>query len=377
MKTLGIVQERLWHYRVPFYEALRRRLREEGIEVVLVHGQPSRHEEGRDDSGHLGWAIEIKNRSWCMGESEFLWQPCLSHVSDCDLLVVQQENRMLVNYWLLFRKKFMKQKLAFWGHGKNCQASNPNGLKERWKRLFLKSPDWWFAYTDFSKDILLRAGFPADRITVVENAIDTTESIRIFDEITEEEINELRRQYYITKEMPVGIFCSRLYREKRIDFLLQCVAQVKERVSDFHFFVIGSGPDSSIVEEYARNHGNWFHYVGPKYSREKVKFFKLAQFQLMPGPVGLHIVDSFALLTPIITTDIDCHGPEIIYLENGINGIMSENKIDAYVGEIVRFIEDKTYQERLVKGCMQARKQYTIENMAENFARGVVAAMEK
>lgn len=277
----------------------------------------------------------------------------------------------MIIYPLVCLRKLFGYKLAFWGHGQNLQEANRNSLSERWKRAYSLHANQWFAYTDLSKEIIREMGFPEDQITSVNNAIDTTENIRIYNEITDEEIDELRQQYSIEKKSPVGIFCSRLYREKRIDFLLQCVTQVKERVGDFHFFVIGSGPDSSIVEKYACNHSNWFHYVGPKYSREKVKFFKLAQFQLMPGPVGLHIVDSFALLTPLVTTKISIHGPEIAYLENGFNGVMTENTTDAYVSEIVRLIGDKTYQEMLVKGCIKARKQYTIENMVARFANGI------
>lgn len=313
----------------------------------------------------------VRNRYFYFGQRCFFWQPILRYLKEAELIIIQQGSSNLIIYPLVCLRKLFGYKLAFWGHGQNLQEANRNSLSERWKRAYSLHANQWFAYTDLSKEIIREMGFPEDQITSVNNAIDTTENIRIYNEITDEEIDELRQQYSIEKKSPVGIFCSRLYREKRIDFLLQCVTQVKERVGDFHFFVIGSGPDSSIVEKYACNHSNWFHYVGPKYSREKVKFFKLAQFQLMPGPVGLHIVDSFALLTPLVTTKISIHGPEIAYLENGFNGVMTENTTDAYVSEIVRLIGDKTYQEMLVKGCIKARKQYTIENMVARFANGI------
>jgi glycosyltransferase involved in cell wall biosynthesis len=141
--------------------------------------------------------------------------------------------------------------------------------------------------------------------------------------------------------------------------------------------VIGDGVDASIVKVYAEKNGEWFHWVGPRYGREKVRYFKLAQFQLMPGPVGLHIVDSLALLTPLITTRIDLHGPEIVYLENGINGIMTEDTEEAYVREILRFIQDRNYQKKLVEGCSAARKKYTIENMVARFADGINSVLSE
>ena len=49
--------------------------------------------------------------------------------------------------------------------------------------------------------------------------------------------------------------------------------------------------------------------------RKKIRYFDLAHFQLMPGPVGLHIVESFAMLKPLATTNLKTHGPEIAYLK--------------------------------------------------------------
>lgn len=373
MKKVVIIQRIIAPYRIPFYDLLRTLLQERGIELAVVYGQPAPNEQ--EPYADLPSGIKLRAKYIYIGKRFFVWLPAFRHVRDCDLVIVQQANKNLLNYLLIPLRKILGFKLAFWGHGRNLQAGNRNNLSERWKRSYSLHADHWFAYTNLSKEILREQGFPEERVTSVNNSIDTSESIRMYGETIEAALNALRQQYSISKNTPVGIFCSRLYSKKRVGFLLQCVTQVKERVSDFHFFVIGSGRESSLVEHYARDHEGWFHYVGPKYGMDKVKFFRLATFQLMPGLVGLHIVDSFALLTPLITTNIDIHSPEIVYLENGVNGIITENSPDAYVAEIVRLIEDKTYQQKLVTGCMKARKQYTIEIMASRFAAGIVLAL--
>jgi glycosyltransferase involved in cell wall biosynthesis len=373
MKKVVIIQRIIAPYRIPFYDLLRKLLWERDIELAVVYGQPAPSEQ--EPYADLPSGIKLRAKYIHIGKRFFVWLPAFRLIRDSDLVIVQQANKNLLNYLLIPLRKILGFKLAFWGHGRNLQAGNRNSVSERWKRFYSLRADHWFAYTDLSKEILREQGFPEERITSVNNSIDTSESIRMYGEITEEEINELRQQYSITRNTPVGIFCSRLYEAKRIEFLLECITRVKERVPDFHFFVIGSGPKSSLVEDYARDHDGWFHYVGPKYGMDKVKFFRLARFQLMPGLVGLHIVDSFALLTPLITTKIDFHSPEIVYRENGVNGIMTDNSPEAYVAEIVRLIEDNTYQQRLITGCMKAREQYTIENMASRFAAGIVLAL--
>ena len=62
----------------------------------------------------------------------------------------------------------------------------------------------------------------------------------------------------------------------------------------------------------------------------------MAAMQFMPGAVGLGILDSFALQTPMVTTTQNFHGPEIEYLENGKNGIITEDNIETYTNAIIK-----------------------------------------
>lgn len=73
---------------------------------------------------------------------------------------------------LLYAARRRKNRIAFWGHGINFQAK-ANSPGNRLKLLNLKHVDWWFAYTQCVADLVHDAGFPRDRITVVQNAIDT------------------------------------------------------------------------------------------------------------------------------------------------------------------------------------------------------------
>ena len=50
-----ILQHRLLHYRVNFFQQLRERLAHEDVELRLVHGQASAAEAVRKDEGNLVW----------------------------------------------------------------------------------------------------------------------------------------------------------------------------------------------------------------------------------------------------------------------------------------------------------------------------------
>ncbi len=367
-----IVKSFVKRFRVPFYEHLIRRLAPMGIRVNLVFGQPDRFHAGDGDIvNELPFAHKTHNKYLYLAGRSLVWQPALRYVAGSDMVIVQQGNRHLFNHVLLPLRESLGFKLAFWGHGRNFQASKTTSLAERAKRIYSRRVDHWFAYTRRSKEVLSELGLPDKRITIVQNSIDTTQMIRQDSEITSDECQALRASLRIQPADPVAIYCARFYKHKDVDFLLTCARELHERNSRFHLLLLGDGADAWKARAFGDAHSEWAHYVGPMYGRDKIKHFRIACCQLMPGAVGLGIVDSFALLTPIITRDIPSHGPEIDYLVNGENGIMTENDSRAYIHAVCHYIEDRSSQRRLVRGCARAREQYTIENMAERFAAGI------
>jgi glycosyltransferase involved in cell wall biosynthesis len=96
----------------------------------------------------------------------------------------------------------------------------------------------------------------------------------------------------------------------------------------------------------------------------------------MPGAVGLAVIDSFASGTPLLTTDIPLHGPEIAYLQNGINGVVAADDVDGFVGEAVRLLTDDVWRRRLAEGCAVSARRYTLDNMIGRFAEGVSGCLD-
>ena len=366
-------------YRVPFYEQLNESLKKRDVELSVVLGQLARTEklETLPPDSLAGYQHVIRNRYLYFGNYFIVWQPALRQLRAADLIIVTQHTRNLINYPLMLFRKPLGYKPAFWGHGRNFQATTSSNLAERLKRVYSVHADHWFAYTELSADIVRLLGFPEHKISTVDNTIDTNAMVRTYESIRPPEVEALRREYGIGERAVVGILCSGLYVERRIDFLLRCVNEVKGRVKDFHFVVIGDGAETEVnlIETYAAQNPGWFHYVGPRYGHDKFRFFKLADFQLMPGKVGLQTVDAFATLMPLITTASKDHCPEFAYFENNVNGLMTEDSVEAYVSGIITVINDRSYRETLVEGCKRGRSRYTIENMVTRFADGIFQAL--
>jgi glycosyltransferase involved in cell wall biosynthesis len=376
MRRVVIVQSFLKSFRVPFYRLLLEQLRQKDVEMDLIFGQPDRfHRNDADIVQELPFAHHVRNIYVHVGGRTLVWEPVLGRLSGANLVVAQQGNRHLLNHLLLCARKVIGCRLALWGHGRNFQARRPDGLLEGIKRASSRHVDHWFAYTDRSRSVLLGLGVPDWRITTVQNALDTRSMSADYHNICAEEVDEMRRTLGIEPNASVAISCGRFYHLKAVDFLLDCAVRLRAAHAGFHLLLVGDGQEAEKVSEFCRRNPHWAHYLGPRYDRSKALCFRLACCQLMPGAVGLSVVDSFAFEAPLITRDLPCHGPEIEYLEDGVNGIVTRNGMDDYTASVLRFLDDSDLQQRLRTGCRESCRKYTIENMASRFASGVMRAL--
>lgn len=373
MKKVLILYKFLPQYRVEFFDKLRDSLLEQDIELILIYGKLKNQDSKKNDERILEWARYRENKVFQIGSTGLLWQPCLDMLSKVDLVIVEQANSLLVNYLLIPLSKVMKFKFAFWGHGANLQ-DDPNSIKNRFKYFFLNKSDYWFAYTNGVAKFLRNKGVNSEKITVVNNAIDTKSLKDQYNDLSVEEVDELKIKMGITGKN-IAIYCGGIYKEKRIDFLIEASKMIKEQVNDFHLVFVGAGPDASSVEEASAN-CDWIHYVGAKFGSDRVAYFKMSGVFLMPGLVGLAVLDTFATQTPMVTTDFPYHSPEIEYLLNGKNGIITANNIDDYSKQVIDLLQDRDKLEILKEGCVASSTQYNTENMVENFTRGILKCLQ-
>jgi L-malate glycosyltransferase len=372
-KKVAIVWRSLPDYRVAFYRGLKDYLARRDIELQLIYGSTNGNGRPGDLEIALPWANCVRHWSISLGELEVCWQPYLSYIRDADLIIVEQANRLVLNYWLIAKRHVSRQKIAFWGHGRDLQTP-PGTLRNAWKNLFLKHVDWWFAYSEEVKEAIIKSAFVSDRITNVQNAIDT-DALRMVKAATPaQQLDSVRKELKLGNG-PVGIYCGRVYKEKRVDFLLEACFGIRKHIQSFEVIIVGSGPDQDKIISAARE-AEWIHYVGPKFGDARVPYFLLSDVSLVPGAVGLTILDCFALEVPLMTTNFPYHGPEIGYLKNYENGLMTENDLESYVAGVTRTLVDQKALARLKSGCRAAASVYTMEAMIENFGCGIVSCLE-
>ena len=375
-RSVAIVHKFIPDYRVPFYSELLSRCAAADIDLSIIYGDGDRADRTKGYLQFPAFGRMIPNRLLQLGGVQLVWQAAFEAVRGKDLVIAPQLNKFLVNYLFLARQAARLQKFAFWGQGRNPHARDSNSASEAVKRRLLRLPHWWFAYTEGTAEYLKAAGYPADRITVVQNAIDTSALTKVVRETTARDLGEIRERLNTNSEN-ICLYVGAMYREKRLEFLMEACDRVKRRVDDFHMVFVGTGPDEEMIRGYCAER-SWATYHGRASEEEKIRYCLLAKLMLMPGSVGLVVLDSLALGLPLVTTDVQLHGPEVEYLQDGVTGAIVSpcDDVRAYADRIAALLERPAERAEMAERCRDVGRSFTIEEMAERFFTGITGALD-
>lgn len=361
------------HYRLPFHERLRDRLAESNIEYTVIYCDPAAENIRRRDTVDILWGVKVRRITLfrrAVYQQAFLL--CLKR----DLVIIQQQNNLLLNYLLVAASAIGLLKIGYFGHGRNFQARNPDSLAELWKRFWAVRADWWFAYTNETRAHIITLGFPSDRITVFNNAVDTSEIHNLIAATSQAQIERRRQGLGITGHNTV-IFIGGLYEDKRLAFMVEAGDRIRKMIGDFTLIVAGGGEQLPLLRQLAASR-NWIKVTGPVFGPEKVELMLLSQLMLMPGLVGLAVVDAGAAALPTVTTAFPFHSPEIAYVEHSVNGLIVQDwkNPQAYADAVIALLSDSGKLAEMRGEAKRMAETLTIEAMADRFAAGVLQALK-
>ena len=173
---------------------------------------------------------------------------------------------------------------------------------------------------------------------------------------------------------PVGIFVGMLHKVKSIPFLIQAGEEIRQTIPEFQLIVVGGGPDEEEIRRTAA-HLPWIHFVGPKFGERKSQLLAISDVFLLPGRVGLAVLDGFAAALPLVVTKRFIHGPEMEYFVDGQNGVMTSPDPKAYAEAVAHLLSNPKELQRLRKGATNSAEKYSMEIMVQNFKRGIVQCL--
>jgi glycosyltransferase involved in cell wall biosynthesis len=264
-------------------------------------------------------------------------------------------------------RKLLGKKTALWGHSRNFQGQHNNkfinALFEAYRQHVNNSPDYWFSYTDLTTNDLIERGFNLEKIKTINNSVEIT--------------NRWHDYHSINGKEPISIlFCGALYKAKRIDFIIQLAIVLKKHPVEF--IISGDGPEFSSIKRMIKDEKlENITLTGRIEGDQKDHLFKQADFTIIPGLVGLGIIDSFAYGLPLLTLKSGNHSPEISYFEHNVNGIYLKDDVEDAACQILDLISDPVRYAEMSQHSRSCYHKFSHDDFIQNIVAGVSTCLER
>jgi len=374
-KVLIAHQSTIPHYRVPFYTAIER-LRPDWWEFNVVYDSKVSQWKHFMQIAPKSVSFNVqmtRTYSLCFRSKRLSVQSFVFNLWKYDLLVIENALNN-ISYPLTFLYQLAGKPVMIWGHGKDFNVVAPSGFKmifENIKLRLAKKANGFFAYTNGVKKYLERNGLEENKIFSLYNTIDIIEHRKFYEKLVIYK-SRLKTQARLV-ERKVLLYVGRLNRRKRLVFLMETFLILKDRDSSYKLEIVGHG-DTSIINNLEEKLGkDSVNYHGEITDPAKLApIFLMSDVYVFPGDVGLGPLQSLCYnLTPVVI-ESPTHNPEFEYLSE-INSVILPSGTSPleYANAIHDLIQDKERLNTLRNNSWKSIQHLTMENMAENFIRGI------
>jgi len=351
-------------------EALSYSLKEKGLSVqIITYSNIKKHNNDREEVFRI-----VKNKFF--SRWQYLWKMFrLSRQAD----LIYVTDTYSVGYFAYLIKKMTGKKyiVRFAGDGAwemavasgwtqdyivDFQDKVYNDQIERLKKRrqkILVNANRIIAVSNFIAMIAEKIGVDKDRIKVIYNSIDF-----IKDNVVQlDKVEEIKKQY--GQDAEIIVTACRLTRWKGVDGIIKSLPQIKQKIGNVNFLVLGDGPEMDNLKHLANefNVADSVHFLGRNRHDEIINYFKAADlFVLNTNYEGLShtLLEAIKAAVPIITTNIGGN-PEVI--ENHRNGLLiGYNNIEELKNAAIKILSDEQFADNLVNNAKLTLKKFNWEN---------------
>ncbi len=234
----------------------------------------------------------------------------------------------ILSYWFAAASARMRGAcVLFWTIGWH---RDDKGLAAFARKSFYRLADGLLLYGPRAKEIGVKKGFAADRMTVIYNSLDyetqrgvrerleaegTTGSLQMRFNALEAEVGGVARPYVL--------YIGRLLERVRLDLAVRALQRSRINTGrDLPLVLLGDGPASDQLAELAAKSDIRAVFLGANYDEEVIgPWIYHARVVLGPGKAGLTVMHALAYGVPVITHDnLDRMSPESEAIVPGITG---------------------------------------------------------
>lgn len=364
MKKVSIVLDFIPNYRTPFFEQLNILGKKSNIEYIVYTSKYDGKAEARDFS-----CEHLPSRSLSSPRIIF-WHKNLKPLLDSDMIIMEQALHNPKLLWRFILLKNSNISIGFWGHGGYWTKKNSH-LQEKILWSLVRRVEAFFVYSEEGAIRLVEHGYPLDNIAVLRNSIDTKKVYSEIDRINQKSHQAWREKLEINSTH-IGCFIGDLRKEKRLNFLIDAILKIRDEIPDFQMLFFGNEALMTSLSKGVKKY-EWIRLCGQASAVEKAQLSLLKPIIINPGRVGLIAVDSIAMISPMVTTNIEnFHAPEIDFLSHPESICITANNIDSYVSEVVNLLKNSKSREKMSEALLELQPRYSIEQMALSFHEHVL-----
>lgn len=370
-----IVQPSLAKYRTPVYRELASR---KGVDLRVWYAE----EAGITNVEPDGFAAELKPMTIrrVLGQ-EVRWHAAqieAAKLTDADVVMLSWGPRYLSLPVALAKAKKRGLPTVLWGHGYS-KAETPT---RKWLRNLLGGKaDTLMFYDQATADRAIGEGWPRDRVFVAPNAIDQTPveaAARPWRDVPER-LQSFAEENGLAAAEPV-IFVSRLYAENRVDLLIEALAELRDQRPKLTLVIVGDGParDDLVQLAEARGVADRVRMLGAIFDEDQLApWMLLSRLFVYPSNIGLSLLHAFGYGLPVVTSaDLAVQNPEIIALEDGVNGrLVPPGDASALARCLDELLSDSDRRKQMSEAALHTvREQYSVASMVDGMEAAIRAA---
>lgn len=366
---LLIVHPFVQAYRSTLYSCLAQSLRQHGIAMTVASNAPPPKLAARADTAKAPWASPVPTL-WVSLPGRDVAVRRLGALPRPDLVIVEQAVKNLETLPLLARKPLGGPSVAMWGHGRSYSTPQGPALAAT-KQFLTRRSDWFFAYTGAGADYVIARGFPATRVSVLNNTVDTAQLTSDLASVDDDTRDAWSRSLGLSPGR-TALFLGGVDKAKGIDFLLESAEIAARMLPGFVLLVGGAGAQLPDVQS-AQARGAPVRALGRLDGHAKALALRAADVLAIPEAIGLVAVDCLVAGRPIVSTASSLNGPEGDYLEDGTTAIVADHEPAAYARALTDLLRSPEQLKAMQQACLREAPKYSLDSMVDRFVEGVLS----
>jgi glycosyltransferase involved in cell wall biosynthesis len=238
-----------------------------------------------------------------------------------DVVIAQGSPYDLTAWMLTVIGRVFGIPVLLWTHG---LQGDERGFKWLVRKGLYRLAKGLLLYGDHAKRLLIEKGLGAERLHVVYNSLDDLTQKAVLRRIAAQDRDAFRVALGVGTNERLICFVGRLQPVKRLPWLLQAVALVKQRGKSVHLVLAGDGSERPLLEGLSRELqlDGLVHFLGELYEESRLGLaISSSDLAVVPSGAGLTVMHALAYGTPVLLHDkVEEHFPEWEAVQEGQTG---------------------------------------------------------